>query len=676
MGVFIVRPFGKKGAVDFNRVDAELIQPAMRGAGVAGGTTELIARSGNIRLDMFERLVLADLVIADISVNNANVFYELGIRHALRHRPTILIRFRGSELATGPAAQPDDVPFDLRTDRYLQYDVGNLAGSVPALTNVIRETLRADNPDSPVYLLLPKLTPPALEKLRGVPEEFREALQIASDKNDLPRLGLLAEEIGDFEWAAMGRRLVGNAFFAKGAWAGARTWFEAVREDLPDDQEANLRLSTIYQKIGDVAESNAAIERVLDHDQLPANVRAERRALLASNLKTQWIETWQAAPAAERAATALLNFPSMAVDAYDAGFVEDQNHFYAGLNSLSLRTLQLELAALAPEAWSAPFEKESDANDAKDDARDACASLRGAVARSIEAARIRDGAKVLREAGTTADLWIEFSLADFRFLTIEKPSAVAAVYAKARTKAAGARFYGQAAARQLRLFRDLGIFVAKAEAALTALGEPFDLPPPEPKPRQRIIVFSGHRIDKAGRNPPRFPSSRERPATAAIRARVAAEVTLARGAAVKGIAGGASGGDIIFHEVCEAENVPTTLLLALPVDQYAAASVNDGGPTWTERYRELHRRVPPRILGPSEELPPWVAGRQDYSIWNRNNLWTLHTALAEENADITLIVLWDGKGGDGPGGTADMVALAEKRGVKVVRIDPAMLPDE
>jgi hypothetical protein len=51
----------------------------------------------------------------------------------------------------------------------------------------------------------------------------------------------------------------------------------------------------------------------------------------------------------------------------------------------------------------------------------------------------------------------------------------------------------------------------------------------------------------------------------------------------------------------------------------------------------------------------------------------LHHAFAYDDADITLIVLWDGKGGDGPGGTADMVALAERRGVKVLRIDPLTL---
>ena len=61
--------------------------------------------------DMFRLLVTADLVIADISIHNANVFYELGIRHALRDRRTFLIRCKA-----------DDPIFDLQTERYLEYD--------------------------------------------------------------------------------------------------------------------------------------------------------------------------------------------------------------------------------------------------------------------------------------------------------------------------------------------------------------------------------------------------------------------------------------------------------------------------------------------------------------------------------------------------------------------------
>src|SRR5262245_1558052 len=228
MSVFIVRPFGKKGGVDFDMVEAKLIAPAMASAKVKGGTTGLIAHSGNIRVDMFEQLVLADLVIADISVHNANVFYELGLRHALRHRPTILIRFKRPEAPaqkrstskkknatkTGEPS-PDEVPFDLKTDRYLEYDLKKLDGSVAALTNAIKETRQATNIDSPVYLLLPELRPPSTEKLRAVSEDFREAVIKGAANSDYALLGLLAEEIDDVPWKQAGRRLVGKTFFEK-----------------------------------------------------------------------------------------------------------------------------------------------------------------------------------------------------------------------------------------------------------------------------------------------------------------------------------------------------------------------------------------------------------------------------------------------------------------------------
>ncbi len=92
-----------------------------------------------------------------------------------------------------------------------------------------------------------------------------------------------------------------------------------------------------------------------------------------------------------------------------------------------------------------------------------------------------------------------------------------------------------------------------------------------------------------------------------------------------------------------------------------------------ERYRTLCERLEIQVLAHSKELPAWLAAREDYSIWERNNRWILHTALSRADTDITLLVLWDGKGGDGPGGTRDMVKLAESRGVRVVRLDASKL---
>jgi hypothetical protein len=110
--VFIVRPFGTQAGIDFDRVERELIQPALRrlrdsGIVAEDGTAGEITRGGNIRGDMFRLLVVADLVIADVSIHDANAFYALGIRHALRPRHTVMIR---SETV-------DRCPFDLQTSR-------------------------------------------------------------------------------------------------------------------------------------------------------------------------------------------------------------------------------------------------------------------------------------------------------------------------------------------------------------------------------------------------------------------------------------------------------------------------------------------------------------------------------------------------------------------------------
>jgi hypothetical protein len=94
---FIVRPFGTQDSIDFDRVEKDLIAPELKVAGIEGRTTLEITWQGNIREDMFRLLVPSDLVIADVSIHNANVFYELGIRHGLRDRHTLPMRAKGTQ---------------------------------------------------------------------------------------------------------------------------------------------------------------------------------------------------------------------------------------------------------------------------------------------------------------------------------------------------------------------------------------------------------------------------------------------------------------------------------------------------------------------------------------------------------------------------------------------------
>jgi hypothetical protein len=120
----------------------------------------------------------------------------------------------------------------------------------------------------------------------------------------------------------------------------------------------------------------------------------------------------------------------------------------------------------------------------------------------------------------------------------------------------------------------------------------------------------------------------------------------------------------------------------MPKDQYVKKSVQSGGPEWIERFNRLYHSHRPRVLNESpqeqdsEYLPRWLRDKADYGIWERNSLWMLHNALAageESKASVTLIALWDGKAGDGPGGTADLVQKATDHGAKTIILNTVAL---
>jgi hypothetical protein len=78
---FIIHLFGKKNdrarrEIDFDRVQAVLIDPALKAVGLGGSTTGEIIEAGNIRSATFSLILEADIVVCDITIHNANVFYE------------------------------------------------------------------------------------------------------------------------------------------------------------------------------------------------------------------------------------------------------------------------------------------------------------------------------------------------------------------------------------------------------------------------------------------------------------------------------------------------------------------------------------------------------------------------------------------------------------------------
>jgi len=648
--VFIVRPFGTKKGIDFDRVEKELIRPALDEAGFWGGTTTTFIQQGNIRKDMFEQLLIADLVVADISIHNANVFYELGIRHALRDRHTFLIKSEG-----------DEVPFDLKTDRYMEYDAKKPAAKRPDLVKALKKTRELQKKDSPVFELLPDLEPVDRIKFLMVPLDFREEVERARSAKKCGDLQLMSAELDGLAWETSGLRMIGDAQVKLKDWKGAEATWEAVRKHEDMDLEANTILGTIYQRLDYLVKSDQALARAIQNKNASSWDRAEIRALMARNAKTLWRNDWSKIEEINALQKVALTSPYLnkSFKLYRKGFTEDRNHFYSGLNALAMVTIITELANVHPEIWKEDFDSDDEATLQLRKLQKRRAELAAGVKLAIESKQIA----LAREDQT--DLWAEISAADLFLLSSRKPNRVGRVYNKALASAPD--FARDSARDQIRLYQSLGILTENTQAALDNIRDDVHK---EEKPEEapRVILFTGHRIDAEGREMPRFPPDREDQARAMIVEAVSKEKEKTK-EKLLGISGGASGGDILFHEVCEELDIPTKMYLALPKNEYIKASVADGGPNWVERFKRLFNLKQSEILTESGELPKWLRSKPAYSIWQRSNLWMLHNALYIANDNLTLIALWNGEAGDGPGGTEDMVKRAQDRGATFIHLD-------
>jgi MAP3K TRAFs-binding domain len=122
---FVLMPFGEKRditgtLINFDSIYKELIAPSVKEAGLEPLRADEELTGGIIHKPMFERLILCEYAVADLTTANANVFYELGIRHAVRPRSTVLIYAESS----------GRLPFDLSPMRALPYRTSLAGGAI------------------------------------------------------------------------------------------------------------------------------------------------------------------------------------------------------------------------------------------------------------------------------------------------------------------------------------------------------------------------------------------------------------------------------------------------------------------------------------------------------------------------------------------------------------------
>lgn len=151
---FVLMPFGRKmdaaGRVtNFDAVYETIIAPAVEQAGLEPIRADEEKIGGTIHKPMFERLMLCHYAVADITGANPNVFYELGIRHAMRPRSTVLVFAEGTVL-----------PFDIALVRGLSYQTDgggeplNAETTSGAIADQLIEARGNSLDDSPIFQLI------------------------------------------------------------------------------------------------------------------------------------------------------------------------------------------------------------------------------------------------------------------------------------------------------------------------------------------------------------------------------------------------------------------------------------------------------------------------------------------------------------------------------------------
>jgi len=197
----------------------QVIKEAVEEAGLRCVRADEIQHSGPIDKPMYENLLRADLVIADLSTYNVNAAFELGVRYAMRPYATLVVAEEGF-----------DNPFDvshmvIRRYKHLGEDIGVTEARrfKKALGDAIRQIVGDAAVDSPVYIFIPGLVPPS---------EARAAARAFAAPQEAAPHDASAKELMDKAMAALDTE----------KFAEAKTWLAAVHALRPHDD-------TIVQKL-------------------------------------------------------------------------------------------------------------------------------------------------------------------------------------------------------------------------------------------------------------------------------------------------------------------------------------------------------------------------------------------------------------------------------------------
>lgn len=645
---FVIMPFGKKKGADgspydFNAIYTQLIKPTLESAGFESFRADEEASSGDILTDMFQELLLADLCIVDMSIDNANVFYELGIRHAFRKRGIVHIQ-------AGRAYMPFDI-FNVRTIPYHITpeglpDPAFVDKDKAAIARVLRATWSSEpeRVHSPVYNLLTSLAEPDRKTLRtplatGFWREYNEWKQRVTIAQRQKRIGdilLLTEEIRNplikEEAIAEAGRALANLGRNELALDQYRKGLEINSRNPFFRREEAFHLN----RLGKVDDAIVKIEGIITDNPNDG----EAISYLGRIYKQMWEDSWKWVQNPERRLrTAFDSYHWLikAIDTYMKGYRVDLNQFYPGVNALTLSTILVDLAARFDDQTS-PDPEIGWVRENLDELR---GSLIFALDRDIDEDR--------------ADYWTLASYAELKVLTAKSVSEVVRGYRKALTASRRNLFFLQSSLGQLEMLKSLDMRTEFVEAGIQVIHEEMrrmrkeEYTEEENKlgekkiesPRKRegqVFLFSGYMISNSKKKEHHFPPEKEQDIRKAILAVLEKYTAGPDDMAVT--TGMDAGSEIIFVELCTERGIPVRAYFPTAEAPYVRDFVSPGGESWVERfYRMRNHPLVDEFYQPDQVGLP----KDGDNVHERNNRWALYSALLHGIDKVRLIAVWDGK---------------------------------
>ena len=377
---FVLMPYGSrldptrpdKPKIDFNAIYDTGIEPAIRAADMIPIRADKEETLGIIHKPMFERLLLSDFAVADLTLPNPNVFYELGVRHASRHNTTLPI-FADHATLPFDVALLRALAYKLRDDNSFGADEAkqlcdNLAARLRALRDLARTS---DAEDSPVFQLVASSQQgnlPADAALRRIQQTdgalyellnrysghaktdlFREMVDYAAKRKSelaaarhlkkpdaLAELGRIAADMRPLEGTEAGA--IVDLYLS---YRAINAWDEMIA--LYDDLPQVLKRSVLVRKQLAFALNRRAPRTPtrLDYRDRAVGLLQEILQQTGATSETSGLlgrihkDRWQEALAANQAAEARGHL-KQAIKAYLDGFNADQRDAYPGINAVTL----------------------------------------------------------------------------------------------------------------------------------------------------------------------------------------------------------------------------------------------------------------------------------------------------------------------------------------------------